>query len=298
MGERELTLRSKVERLIRMYKLLHRLAEVETPLHDRFVERESFEMLKSHLEVSPELIEEFQQWKAATPIPARPLVSVCVCTHNRARLLIERCVPSILSQTYPDLELIVVGDGCTDETAALAAEIKDPRFRFVNLSEQEIYPTDPRRRWMVAGTSAFNRALSMARGDFVTHLDDDDEYLPERLEKLVAFAQANECDFVWHPFWVVDPAGRRGINDARELAYARVTTSSVFYRSWFTRVEFSSDSHLLLEPGDWNWVRRVKYIGPACMRYPQPLHIKHETAAQVSRAILDGRIRLLPSSHD
>lgn len=290
-----MTLRSKVQRLIRMYKLLHSLTDAETPLHDRFVERESFEMLKSHLEVAPELIEEFQRWKAATPIPARPLVSVCVCTYDRARLLIERCIPSVLNQTYPDLELIVVGDGCSDETAAAVIGVTDPRFRFVNLSEQEIYPTDPRRKWMVAGTLAFNRALSMARGDFVTHLDDDDEYLPERLEKLVAFARANECDFVWHPFLLEDPAGRRYINDARELAYKHVTTSSVFYRSWFTRIEFSRDSHLLLEPGDWNWVRRVKYVGPVCMRYPQPLHIKHETEAQLSPGISDGTVRLLPS---
>ena len=40
-----------------------------------------------------------------------------------------------------------------------------------------------------------------ARGDYVTHLDDDDEYLPQRLEVLVQYARARGCDFVWHPFW-------------------------------------------------------------------------------------------------
>src|SRR5690349_20591388 len=75
--------------------------------------REEVDLFKSSLEVPFEWIAEFQEWKARHPIPEQPLVTVCVATFNRGRLLTERCIPSILGQTYRNLELIVVGDGCT-----------------------------------------------------------------------------------------------------------------------------------------------------------------------------------------
>src|SRR5262249_1151961 len=73
------------------------------------------DLARSKLEVPTGMFDEFQQWKAAHPLPAEPLVSVCVATYNRAGLLTERCLPSVLGQTYRRFELIVVGDGCTDE---------------------------------------------------------------------------------------------------------------------------------------------------------------------------------------
>ena len=57
------------------------------------------------------------------------------------------------------------------------AKIKDPRVRFHNLRRRGKYPANAMRRWMVAGTGAANQALRSARGDYITHLDDDDEFL-------------------------------------------------------------------------------------------------------------------------
>ena len=243
---------------------------------------EQVDLLKSSLEVPRDLVEDFFEWKAHTPIPSKPLVTVAVATYNRARLLAERCIPSVLGQTYDNLELIVVGDGCTDETEELMAGIRDPRLTFINLPERGSYPADPLRRWMVGGTQALNKAMSMARGDFVTHLDDDDEYVPDRLEKLVEFAVENSCDFVWHPCWSEDDEGRWKLIEAPHFAYTHVTTSSVFYRSWFTKIEWNIDAHLLKEPGDWNRFRRIKYIDPVIMRYPEPLlnHYRQMTQSQ------------------
>ena len=235
---------------------------------------EQVDLLKSSFEVPHDLVEDFFEWKARTPIPSKPLVTVAVATYNRARLLTERCIPSVLGQTYDNLELIVVGDGCTDETKEAMVEIRDPRLTFVNLPERGTYPADPTRRWMVAGTEAMNKAMSMARGDFVTHLDDDDEYMPDRLEKLVEFAIDNRCDFVWHPLWFEDEEGHWELIEAPRFAYTQVTTSAVFYRSWFTKIEWNIAAHRLMEPGDWNRFRRIKYIGPVIMRYPEPL-LKH-----------------------
>jgi glycosyltransferase involved in cell wall biosynthesis len=233
--------------------------------------RRQVDALKSSLEVPQELIDEFFDWKERHPVPEKPLVSVCVTTWNRAALLTERCIPSVLGQTWEHLEMIVVGDGCTDDTGERVARIKDPRLTFINQTERGAYPRDPERRWMVAGTHAINRARRMAKGDWVTQLDDDDEYTRDRLEKLVRFAAETAADFVWHPFWVEDASGSWAINDAPEFASGQLTNGSVFYRSWFTRIEADINAHRLLEPGDWNRYRRIRHINPVMRRHPEAL---------------------------
>ncbi|MGZ5435075.1 MAG: glycosyltransferase family 2 protein [Pyrinomonadaceae bacterium] len=246
---------------------------------------EALDTLKSSLEIPQEMVDDFFDWKSRNPIPSHPLVTVMVTTHNRSRLLTERCIPSILGQTYDNLELIIVGDGCTDDTEELVSQIKDRRLRFYNLSERGRYPSDPLRRWMVAGAAAASKAFSLVEGDFITHLDDDDEYVQDRLEKLVKFVTNNQCDFVWHPFWCEQNDGNWIINQAMEIAHGKITNGAVLYRSWFKNVPGRIDAYRLLEPGDWNRFRRIKYIGPVAMRYPEPLlrHYRERNRPDTSR---------------
>jgi glycosyltransferase involved in cell wall biosynthesis len=268
-------IRRKIQRLVHIGQELRRRVDLALDVRQLRAEcdelRDQIDILKSSLEVPVTLFDEWTEWRARNPVPKEPLVSVCIATYNRARLLTERSIPSVLSQTYRNLELIVVGDGCSDETAELVARIQDPRLRFVNLPEHGSYPADPIRAWMVAGTPAMNHALTLAQGDFVTHLDDDDEYLPERLEKLVAFAIEKECDLVWHPFWIEELETGWRLIDAPAFKIRQVTTASVLYRSWFTRMKWDIQSHRFWEPGDWNRYRKIKYLSPVSMRYPEPL---------------------------
>lgn len=273
-------LRENLTRLFRLMKVGQRTTQLEE--ESRFL-REQLDLLKSSLEVPAEWIDEFRIWKQEHPIAPTPLVTVCVATYNRVGLLMERSIPSILGQTYTNLEVVVVGDGCTDDTAARMAEIGDPRLRFIDLPQQGSYPADPVRRWMVAGTQAMNVGLAEARGDFVTHLDDDDEFLPDRLEKLVAFARDQEADLVWHPFWWEDENGNWRLKDATEFALKQVTTSAVFYRRWFTRITWDVGAHRLMEPGDWNRFRRIKYIGPKLARFPDPLLRHYRERSQMKQ---------------
>jgi hypothetical protein len=233
--------------------------------------RELFDLFKSRIELGPALFDEFQRFKASSPLPDRPLVSVCVATYNRADLLTQRCIPSILAQTYPHFELLVVGDGCTDDTAARVAAIADPRLKFWNLPQHGPYPSDPWRRWRVAGTPPGNEAIAAAQGDFITHLDDDDEHLPQRLEKLVAFAVERDCDLIWHPFWSEGLDGTWQEHSCAELVMGQAGTSTVFYRGWFKRLRWDGEAHLVGEPGDWNLIRKIKYLGACCARFPEPL---------------------------
>jgi glycosyltransferase involved in cell wall biosynthesis len=126
-----------------------------------------------------------------------PLVSVCVPTYNRGQLLIERAVTSVLSQTYTNLELIVVGDHCTDNTVELISKIKDPRLRFYNLpSRRRNYPQTVENHWFVGGAVPANKAMELARGQWLARVDDDDTWTQDHIEVLLRFAQQNQYEFV------------------------------------------------------------------------------------------------------
>lgn len=240
-----------------------------TELYNRLCDQT--DLLKSAGEIPAEWFDEFRCWKQENPLPQTPRVSVCVATWNRAKLLTQRCLPSLMQQTYSHLEIVVVGDGCTDDTAQRIAALGDERIRFINLPQRGRYPDEPMRRWMVAGTAPMNHALSLCTGDFITHLDDDDEHDPTRVEKLVAFVRANDLDFVWHPFWEERVPGRWDLYPCEQLRLAQVTTSSIFYRRWLGRIGWDINAHMLSEPGDWNRLRKFLYLGVRAMRFPEPL---------------------------
>jgi glycosyltransferase involved in cell wall biosynthesis len=97
-----------------------------------------------------------------------PKVSVIVPTHNRVHL-IERAVRSALNQTLSDLEVLVIDDASTDGTGEVIRGIGDPRVKYLR--------HDTNR----GVSAARNTALGIAAGRFIAFLDDDDEWLPEKL---------------------------------------------------------------------------------------------------------------------
>jgi hypothetical protein len=125
----------------------------------------------------------------------------------------------------------------------------------------------------------------MARGDFITHLDDDDEYLPGRIAKLVRFAQATRAEFVWHPFYSEQEPGIWRVNHAEEFMFASVTTSAAFYHRWLVRIPWDINAWRYNEPGDWNRFRKLKYLGVRASRFDEPL-LRHyrEGANWLSRS--------------
>ena len=131
--------------------------------------------------------------------PSAPTVSVIVPTHDRADLL-PRAVSSVLDQTYTDFEIIVVDDASTDETRDVIAGFTDPRIRSI-------------RREQSGGTSAArNAGISVARGEYMAFLDDDDEWLPYALENLLSILEATPSTVGLVYGWldvVEDSSGRR-----------------------------------------------------------------------------------------
>lgn len=126
-----------------------------------------------------------------------PLISVCIPTFNRAKILMERAVDSVFSQSYQNFELIIIGDNCTDDTTKLLSKIKDRRLIFENLKERKRnYSETLENHWFVGGAVPSNRALEIASGEWIARIDDDDIWTKFHLEKLVNFAQENNFEFV------------------------------------------------------------------------------------------------------
>ena len=244
--------------------------------------------LRSRLDLDPELLERFFMDRASSEYQdaynrENPLVTICIATYNRGHLLMERSVRSALNQSYQNLEVLVVGDCCADDTEELLRSITDPRLRFVNLPRRGDYPADPMLRWMVAGTSPVNYALEQAKGEFVTHLDDDDEFPSERIERLLHFIRDTRADIVWHPFWAENQDGKWRLKECSEFKKGQVTTSSVFYHHWFKRIPWDIDAYRYREPGDWNRFRKFKYLGAKAVRCSEPLLRHFMERSQVNR---------------
>ncbi len=80
------------------------------------------------------------------------LVSIVTPTYDRPGLLIDRALPSVLAQTHPDWEWIVVGDGATRGTVEAMSGVRDPRIRFVN-RPRSVQQRDEMARWRALGAA-------------------------------------------------------------------------------------------------------------------------------------------------
>lgn len=112
------------------------------------------------------------------------LVSVVLPTYNRATTL-PRAVGSVLTQSYTNLELIVVDDGSTDETQKILASIDDGRLRHLPLGKRS------------GAATARNAGIAAASGDLIAFQDSDDEWLPAKLAAQVELMEASGPEVGW-----------------------------------------------------------------------------------------------------
>lgn len=101
------------------------------------------------------------------------LVSIIIPTYNRAEFIAEAII-SVLSQTYSNIELIVIDDGSTDNTQQIVSTIIDKRLTYIKQNNR-------------GRSNARNYALSLATGKYITFLDSDDLYLPNKIELQVSY---------------------------------------------------------------------------------------------------------------
>jgi glycosyltransferase involved in cell wall biosynthesis len=131
---------------------------------------------------------------------AAPLVSVLVSNYNYGRFIRE-AIESVLSQTYPNTEIIVVDDGSTDNSRAVIDGYHD-RLKAIYKENR-------------GHASAINAAFEASTGDIICLLDADDSYHPEKISKVVAcYQERREILYVFHALRRVDINGTDlGINE-------------------------------------------------------------------------------------
>lgn len=108
--------------------------------------------------------------------PEETLVSVYLPTKNRSAL-VQRAANSVLTQSYRDIELLIVDDGSTDDTPRILDELAadDPRVRVL------------RNEKSMGAPFSRNLAITASRGAWITGIDDDDMFLPGRIEAFVDY---------------------------------------------------------------------------------------------------------------
>lgn len=113
----------------------------------------------------------------------RPLVSAIIPNYNYARYVGE-AVESALSQTYSNIEVIVVDDGSTDNSLEVLAQYRD-RIKIIRQENSGV-------------SVARNRGVAESSGDYIAFLDADDVWLPEKIEKQVRRIQSEDSIGIVH----------------------------------------------------------------------------------------------------
>jgi glycosyltransferase involved in cell wall biosynthesis len=151
-----------------------------------------------------------------------PKISVILPVHNRADVL-ARAIESVLAQSLNDFELVIVDDGSTDASVAVARGFDDPRIRLIELGQNR------------GGNAARNAGVEAAKAPLIAFLDSDDTYLAEKLECVVAeFEREPELELLVDSFIKVQPPGSTRARVSRRNPVIRDT--ALFRRALFTRV--------------------------------------------------------------
>ena len=182
--------------------------------------------------------------------PVVPRVSVIIATYNNAHYILE-AIASIFNQTYTSYEIIVIDDGSTDNTRQVLEPYLD-KLRYVYQENKGV-------------SQARNLGLEIAQGEFISFLDADDFFLPDKLAKQVAIFDARPSLGIVHSGWrLVNKKGEK-ISDIElwhsspELdlqtwvIWKPVTISMMFRKSWIksaggfdTRWHHGEDIDLIL----------------------------------------------------
>jgi glycosyltransferase involved in cell wall biosynthesis len=122
-----------------------------------------------------------------------PTVSVIIPTRNRSQL-IRRAIQSVQDQTYHDFEIIIVDDASTDDTAEVVGEFEDQKIKYIRHEQTKGAP------------AARNTAVRISNGEYIAFIDDDDEWLPEKLQmQISAFRAAKpKVGIVYSAFWRIE----------------------------------------------------------------------------------------------
>lgn len=160
-------------------------------------------------------------------------VSYIVAVFN-AEATLRHCLDSLINQTYKEIEILLINDGSTDNSADICEEYacKDSRIRLIHQSNSGVSRTR-------------QRGLDEARGKYVIHADPDDWIEPDSLRQMVAYAEACHTDILISDFW----------HDCGEKS-----TQCIQKPTGSTQAELTRDLLTILHGGCWNKLIRLDTI--------------------------------------
>jgi glycosyltransferase involved in cell wall biosynthesis len=196
------------------------------------------------------------------------LISVITPTWQRHELLMSRCVDSVYTQTWPEIEHVIVSDGPDRELADILARdlwrrpLKTRPLVYKQLAEHLDGDID-------YGSRARNRGLEVATGDYIAYLDDDNAYRPDHLQLLAEALDQADADFAFsrmvrHPNGdeVGNPPPRYGNLDTSLLMHRRGLAEKC--GMWPLPHEIVGDKHA----PDWGVVERWLNAGATWTHVP------------------------------
>ena len=211
----------------------------------------------------------------------QPLVSVLLPVYNGAGFL-QGGIESILSQSYRNIELIIINDGSSDDSAKIISKFKDPRIRVYHQENQGLSAT-------------LNRSINLAKGEYLARQDQDDLSLTERLEKQVSFLDAHpSCGMVggWAEIWVGNVKSDRVHQHPTESSHLKydllfdnpfVHSSVMLRKSACETVGLYSTDKARQPPEDYElWSRVARHFEVA--NIPEVLLVYREVPNSMSRA--------------
>jgi len=210
-----------------------------------------------------------------------PLVSVIIPVHNRSELL-PRTVRSVVTQTYRNLEIIIIDDGSSEDIKSMVDGFNDSRIRYLR--------HDTNR----GVAEARNTGLKASHGDFISFLDSDDEYLPEKIEKQVNIfrkVMKTGIGVVYCGMWKEnrDKTYRYRLNNPTSKWFF-LTQQIMLKKEVAERIGFFDTSFSTSDDAD--YVYRLKKV----CRFAgtrEPLIIYHDTPCS-----LDKNLKLLPVNRE
>jgi glycosyltransferase involved in cell wall biosynthesis len=199
-----------------------------------------------------------------------PLVTVIVPTYNWSAVL-PYSIDSVLRQTMADFELLVIGDGCTDDSEKVVSSIPDSRVRWINLPSNTGHQAGPN-----------NLGLQEASGEFIAYLGHDDLWLGHHLECMIAALQSSGAAVAYSFLSRIFPGSRVGspVFPGPQGAGGGTPSCTVYRRSVTDRIGGWKDYRELRLPPEADLFSRAQAAGFATVFVPRLTALKFPASAR------------------
>jgi hypothetical protein len=219
-----------------------------------------------------------------------PLVSFIVPTYDSYETLRDVALPSILNQSYSNLQVIVSGDCAPPEAEEAIAEIGDPRITYLNRTIRGPYPQDPSRRWYAIGVPPVNDALGLVRGRWIAILGDDDAVRPNHTADLLAAAQSQRYEHCYGLQLVNFAEGDPIILGRFPPVLGQWGLQGAIYHAGLRFFEGELADAIYEEPSDWSKCRRMVRAGVRFGMIDEVVVDKNETRRRSAREWEEGAV--------